>query len=140
MSTYVERRSLIALFRNHPETTRNERYGWGTPALAAARREMLLQWAATLSDWQLLSMRNLGPKSLAWIREMTEHLHRFELQNVCETCGHREAASLDSRIEVTFEHSRPAKRLVTHMRQSANGCVSCERKWSDHTIEERSLR
>ncbi len=80
MTTGIERRALIALFRNHPSTAPNERYGWGTPMLAAERRVELLRWSASLSDYQLLSMRNFGPVSLAWVREAAagHHAHRYE--------------------------------------------------------------
>ena len=68
------------MFRNHPDVAPNERYGWGVPLLAAERREMLLRWSSTLSDWQLLSMRNFGQVSLAWVRKAAEehHAHRYE--------------------------------------------------------------
>ena len=75
MSNAIERRALIALFRNHPDTSPNERYGWGTPLLAAERREALLRWSASLTDWRLLSMRNFGSVALAWVREAAAEHH-----------------------------------------------------------------
>jgi hypothetical protein len=78
--TDIERRALIALFRNHPQTAPNQRYGWDTPMLAAERRELLLAWSATLTDGQLLRMRNFGPASLNWVRGAADehHVHRCE--------------------------------------------------------------
>ena len=65
----VERRALLALFRNHPETGPGDRYNWKASAEARRQREMLLDWAATKPDEELLWCRNLGPVALRWIRK-----------------------------------------------------------------------
>jgi hypothetical protein len=58
-----EFRSLHALLRYHePDRTPFRRI---TPAMRAD----LLEWAATLSDEELLDMRNIGKTLLRWIRE-----------------------------------------------------------------------
>ena len=71
MAGNVERRALLALFRNHPATGPGDRYNWKARAEASRQREMLLGWAATLPDETLLYMRNIGPVALRWIREQT---------------------------------------------------------------------
>ena len=71
MSGDIERRALLALYRNHPATAPGERYNWKARAEAKRQREMLLGWAATQSDETLLDCRNLGPTTLRWIREQT---------------------------------------------------------------------
>ena len=72
-----------ALIDDGPQHGRGteERAAGALPAsspLSAA--EMLLRWSSTLSDWQLLSMRNFGQVSLAWVRKAAEehHAHRYE--------------------------------------------------------------
>lgn len=64
----LETRALFALYRNHPDTHPGDRYGRRAKANARARRDMLLAWAATKDDYFLMSRRNLGATSLAWIR------------------------------------------------------------------------
>lgn len=64
----LERRVLLALYRNHPDTAPGERYNWKATSEAHRNRDMLLAWAATQPDNELLWCRNLGPVSLAWIR------------------------------------------------------------------------
>ena len=64
----LETRALVALYRNHPDTSPNERYRWDSRRRARALRGTLLSWAATLPDYRLLDCRNLGKTSLAWIR------------------------------------------------------------------------
>lgn len=88
MSAGIERRALNVLFRNHPDTKAAEWYEWDTALRARDRREQLLRWSATLSDSQLLAMRNLGVTALAWIRQAADerHIHSY----VC-SCGARAA-------------------------------------------------
>ena len=74
----------------------------------------------------------------------------------CETCGHNLGLHLGGCSFLLFPEGyaggaatvptcgcrgwdRPG-RVVTHMHQGKDGCRTCDRKWSDHTIEERSLR
>lgn len=97
MTTGIERRALLCLFRNHPSTTPGERYGWSSAGLAAERRETLLRWSASLSDPDLLLMRNLGPASLEWIRRAAaeHHIHRFEC-----SCGKIATDRRDTLAEV----------------------------------------
>ena len=71
MSGSVERRALLALYRNHPATGPGDRYNWAARAEAARTRDMLLGWAATKTDEELLWCRNLGPVALRWIRDQT---------------------------------------------------------------------
>ncbi len=71
MSGDIERRALLALYRNHPATAPGERYNWKARAEAKRQRGMLLGWAATQTDETLLDCRNLGPTTLRWIREQT---------------------------------------------------------------------
>lgn len=71
MSDPIERRALLALYRNHPATAPGDRYNWKARAEASRNRDMLLGWAATQTDETLLDCRNLGSASLAWIREQT---------------------------------------------------------------------
>src|SRR5690349_18177403 len=71
MSGSLERRALLALFRNHPATGPGDRYNWRASAEARRQRDMLLAWAATKSDQELLWCRNLGPAALRWIREQS---------------------------------------------------------------------
>jgi len=71
MSGDIERRALLALYRNHPATAPGERYNWKARAEATRQRDMLLGWAATQSDETLLDCRNLGPTTLRWIRDQT---------------------------------------------------------------------
>lgn len=68
MTNPVEARALFALYRNHPSTLPSERYGPQAHRRARQNRTMLLVWAAKQSDDALLSCRNLGVTSLAWIR------------------------------------------------------------------------
>jgi hypothetical protein len=39
---------------------------------------------------------------------------------------------------MTAAHAASQERPQPHMKQSANGCVTCPRKWSDHTESERA--
>lgn len=64
----LEARALLALYRNHPDTLPDQRYGWDARHRARALRGTLLSWAATLPDYRLLDCRNLGVTTLAWIR------------------------------------------------------------------------
>ena len=64
----LETRALVALYRNHPDTSPDARYRWDSRRRARALRGTLLSWAATLPDYRLLDCRNLGKTSLAWIR------------------------------------------------------------------------
>lgn len=71
MPSPIERRALLALYRNHPATAPGDRYNWRARAEASRNRDMLLGWAATQTDETLLHFRNLGTAGLAWIREQT---------------------------------------------------------------------
>lgn len=64
----TEKRALLALYRNHPDTKSGDRYNRVALANARARRDVLLAWAASQPDEQLLFCRNLGPVALAWVR------------------------------------------------------------------------
>jgi hypothetical protein len=92
MSGNVERRALLALFRNHPTTGPGDRYKWKASAEAKRQREMLLDWAAAQPDEELLYMRNLGPVALRWIREQrglapSRHVHDGEWCAACVEHG-----------------------------------------------------
>jgi hypothetical protein len=94
----VERRALLALFRNHPETGPGDRYTWKARAEAKRQREMLLDWAAAQPDESLLHCRNLGPVALRWIREQrghspSRHVHDGEL---CAACVAHGRSTLDT--------------------------------------------
>ena len=64
----LETRALFALWRNHPDTPTSDRWGERAHRRARLGRNMLLAWAATLYDDQLLDFRNFGAKSLVWVR------------------------------------------------------------------------
>ena len=57
-------RALCALHNNHPAYRRK----WPASDYVDEERDALLTWAATLSDRQILRFRNVGVKSVAWIR------------------------------------------------------------------------
>jgi len=103
----VERRALLSLFRNHPSTGPGDRYNWKARAEARRQREMLLDWAATLPDEELLYMRNLGPVALRWIRKQrghspARHVHDGEW---CAACvEHGRAAPADFTTEIYKEN------------------------------------
>ena len=64
----IETRALNALWRRHPDTPPNDRYGEKAQRHAYAERDKLLRWAADQPDARLLEFRNLGVTTLAWIR------------------------------------------------------------------------
>jgi len=101
MTSYVERRALLALFRNHPATGPSDRYNWRASAESNRQREMLLNWAATQPDETLLYMRNLGPVALQWIRQQTgdtpRHVHDGKWCAVCVEHGRLAALQGESR-------------------------------------------
>lgn len=74
MTDPLGKRALIALLRNHPATERDGRYGWRSMRMALDRRDMLLRWSATMTDYDLLNMRNFGKQSLAWTRAAADAL------------------------------------------------------------------
>lgn len=75
MTELLGKRALIALFRNSPSTEKGERYGWRAMRMALDRRDILLRWAATMTDSDLLELRNFGKQSLAWTRQHQPEAH-----------------------------------------------------------------
>lgn len=68
MRDTTETRALNALWRNHPLTSVEDRWGARAHKLARQNRDMLLAWAAEQPDYRLMDCRNLGATTLAWIR------------------------------------------------------------------------
>ena len=64
----AQTRALNALWRNHPDTPVNLRWGERAHRMARANRDMLLAWAAQQPDYRLQDCRNIGKSTLAWIR------------------------------------------------------------------------
>jgi len=64
----AEARALNALWRNHPLTAVEDRWGERAHRMARANRDMLLSWAATQPDYRLRDCRTIGTATLAWIR------------------------------------------------------------------------
>lgn len=71
VASMIETRALKALWRNHPETAPEARYRVSARSLIYEHRGRLLAWAAAQSDSRLLSCRNIGAKTLSWIRANT---------------------------------------------------------------------
>jgi len=81
----LETRALRVLHHYHPSTDRDDRWrGWGVDRKTLlAKRDLLLAWAATLSDETMLEWRNIGTASLAWIRS-----HQPPVATMtCDRCG-----------------------------------------------------
>jgi hypothetical protein len=91
--TPLATRALFALYRNHPSTAPGDRYGKLAHRRAIDQREMLLAWAATLSDEQVMDCRNLGIAALAWVRAnqprdgRPRHVHEGEWCAKCVEHG-----------------------------------------------------
>jgi hypothetical protein len=81
MNDSTAKRALHALARNHPQ------YRSGV----FLSSETLLAWAATFPDEKLLWMRNVGIKTVAWIRANQPHARLGE----CRVCGGTGIAVVD---------------------------------------------